>query len=166
MKDIIVTGKLDVKAFFNTSLLIYFQARRVLFVLIYMTALQFLLFWYSAFDWISEAVFLVIFLFFYLGVVPLVIYVAAVRRSKVSQAFLEQTRYIFNDDKIEVIGETVSATNNWKYITKCIEREKYFLLMVSARMFYYLPKAGFESPAEITRFKNLVNEKGIKMKYH
>jgi hypothetical protein len=166
MEDINVKAKLDVKTFFNISMLIFFQGRRIIFVLAYMVLLQFLLFWYSAFDWTSEIIFVGIFLFFYLGVMPLVIYIAAVRRSKVSSTFLENSVYTFNEEKVEVKGETVSATNNWKYITKCIEREKYFLLMLSARVFYYLPKTGFESPVEIARFKNLVKEKGIKMKYH
>jgi hypothetical protein len=166
MENIIVKSKLDVKTFFNISMLVYFQGRKLLFLLIYLAVLQLLLFWYSAFDLVSEVVFFGIFLFFYLGVMPLVIYFTAIRRSKVSQVFLEYTKYTFSEDKIEIIGETVSATNNWKYITKCIEREKYFLLMLSARIFYYLPKAGFESPSQIPYFKNLVNKKGIKMKYH
>jgi hypothetical protein len=166
MGDIIVKGKLDVKTFFNISMLIFFQVRRIMFVLAYMILLQFLLFWYSAFDWMSELIFVGIFLIFYLGAMPLIIYIGAVRRSKVSAVFLENSIYTFNEEKIEVKGETVSATNNWKYVTKCIEREKYFLLMLSARVFYYLPKDGFTSPGEISRFKNLVKEKGIKMAYH
>ena len=169
MEDIIVKAKLDVKTFFNISMLIFFQGRRIIFVLAYMILLQFLLFWYSAFDWTSEIIFVgIFFISIYLGVMPLVIYIAAIRRSKVSSGtFLETSVYTFNNEKIEVKGETVAATNNWKYITKCIEREKYFLLMLSARMFfYYLPKDGFQSPAEIIRFKNLIKEKGIKMKYH
>ncbi len=166
MEDIVVKSRLDVKTFFNISLLIFFQARKIAFIVIYFAALQFLILGYSSFDWAVEIGLVFFVVLFYGGVMPLVIYISSIRRSKVSSAFLEDSVYIFNAEKIEVRGETVSATNNWKYILKCIEREKYFLLMLSARVFYYLPKDGFLSLAEIGRFKNLVNEKGIKMKYH
>jgi hypothetical protein len=166
MEDIIVKSRLNVKTLFNISMLIFFQARKLMFILIYFAALQFLLFWYSAFDWVTEIVMVAFVLLFYCGVMPLIIYIGCVRRSKVSSAFLEDSIYTFNREKIEIKAETVSATNNWKYILKCIEREKYFLLMLSARLFYYLPKDGFESAPEIVRFKNLVKEKGIKMKFH
>jgi hypothetical protein len=166
MEDIIVKGKLDVKTFFNISLLIYFKTRTIIMIIVYFVLIQGLVFWNSGFDWATEIMVVVMFLIIYAGLVPLFVYISARKRSKVSPVFLETTVFTLNEDKIEVKADTVSAINNWKYVLKCIEREKYFLLMLSARVFYYLPKDGFESTAEIASFKNLVKEKGIKMKYH
>ena len=166
MKDIVVTGKLDIKTFFGISLFVFFKLRTIIILIIYFLFAEYLLVFDRKFDWSLEIVVLLAFVISYGGIIPLFVYMRAVKISRSSAAFLETPVYTLNEEKIEVKAETVSGTNNWKYILKMIERKEYFLLMLSARTFYYLPKAGFESTAEITRFKNLVNEKGIKMKYH
>ena len=77
-----------------------------------------------------------------------------------SVAYLnEPLLFTLNEDKIEVKGQTVSSSTDWSFFTKLMDREKYFLLLTTRRTFHYLPKDGFESSGEITRFKDLTIEK-------
>jgi len=115
--------------------------------------------------WMKLIISLLIFVV-YGGLIILLIYITCRRNIKRSPVLNEILIFTLNADKIELKGDSINVTQTWKYIIKLIEREKYFLLMPSARTFHYLPKSGFESPEDITRFKNLVKEKGVKTVYH
>ena len=165
MEDIKVTSSLDFKTYFKISLFIYFGRRAIVMMIIYFLIMQYVTFTWSAFSWQSEIEIIALIIFLFGGFLPLTIYVACRRNMKKSAALNETLIYHINSEKIELKGETISSSTGWRYIPKLIEREKYFLLMINARSFHYLPKNGFESRDGIARFKEIVKENGIKIKY-
>jgi hypothetical protein len=163
MDDIKINSQIDLKTYFKINLLIQFRKRSIIFMILYFVLVQFCLFYDSKFDWTEEIIVAVIFIVLYGGLIPLFIYFAGRRNMKKIISLGEPKVYIINNEKIELRGETLSSTLTWPHITKLIESEKYFLLMPTARSFYYLPKESFESIDKIEQFKSLVKEKGIKI---
>ncbi|HEY8931363.1 MAG TPA: YcxB family protein [Mucilaginibacter sp.] len=166
MEDIRITSNIDLKTYFNINLLIAYKMRSLVFIAIVFVFIQTLLVVSPSFDWITEVMFIVIFLLFYGGVKPLILYFACKRNMKKSAYLHEILHYTINENKIECKAESVSTSTTWQYAQKMIEREKYFLLMISARSFHYLPKEGFEMLAGIEALKRLAAEKGVKLSYH
>ena len=165
MEDIKVTSSLDFKTYFKISLYISFGARAIILIIIYFLFMQVASFAWSPFSWQTELEIIAFTAFLFGGFMPLNIYLACRKRMKKSAVLNETLIYHINPEKIEVKGETISSSTGWRYIPRLIEREKYFLLMINARSFHYLPKNGFESRDGIARFKQIVKEKGIKIKY-
>ena len=165
MDDIKITSLIDLKTYFNISLLIHYRVRTVIFMLLPFVVIQYSIST-TSFSWVNETIFIALYLGFYAGMVPLRIYFSCKQNMKKSAYLRETIQYTIDAEKVECKGDSVSATSSWQHITKLIEREDYFLLMVSAGSFHYLPKAGFESKEDIARLKNLVREMGIKMTYH
>jgi hypothetical protein len=166
MEDIKVTSTIDLKTYFNISLLVYFRLRTILLILFVIILIAYYVISNPSFQWWENLTLIAMLLIVYGGLIPLRIYLAC-RKNMRKIAYLNETQsYAINAEKIEYKGESTSLSSNWQYVTKLVEREKYFLLMTSNRSFHFLPKAGFESPAEIERLKNLIREKGIKMTYN
>jgi hypothetical protein len=166
MEDIKVTSLIDLKTYFNISLLSYFKLRMIVIMLIATVFVSFSIMSDPSAKWWEELLLIFVMLVFFCGLVPLRMYFACKKNMKKVAYLSEVQSYSINAEKIEYKGKSTSSSSNWQYVTKLVEREKYFLLMTSNRSFHYLPKAGFESTAETDRFKNLVQEKGIKMTYH
>jgi len=166
MDEIKVKSLLDLKTYFNISMLIQYRTRSVIFMVLYFVLIQFCVFYSSRFDWIEELEIAGIFLLFYGVLIPLLMYYAARRNMKKFISISEPKEYIFNTEKIQLNGETVNSSITWAHISKFIEREAYFVMMLSGRSFYYFPKSGFPSIDDTIRLKNIVKEKGIKMSYH
>ncbi len=143
MDDIKVTCNIDLKTYFRISLFLYYKLRSIIIMLIMIGIGQVFITTAYGFDWLSEISFLAVVLIFYIGLNPLLIYFSCKRNIKKSAYLRETIYYIINPEKIEYKGDTISSTSNWQYVVKFIEREKYFLIMVSVRNFHYLPKAGF-----------------------
>jgi hypothetical protein len=166
MEDIKVNSSIDLKTYFNISLLISFKLRTILIMIVFSALISYFLISDSSFQlWMKLIISLLIFVV-YGGLIMLLIYITCRRNFKRSPVLNETLMFTLNADKIELKGDSINVTQTWKYIIKLIEREKYFLLMPTAKSFHFLPKAGFESAEEITRFKNLIKEKGIKTMYH
>jgi hypothetical protein len=166
MEDIKVTSTVDLKTYFNISLLVYYRLRTILIMIAVIILVSWSLMSSSSFIWWEEPLMIFVIILIYGGLIPLRIYYAC-RKNMKKFAYLQETQYYtINADEIEYKGDSVSSTSNWQYVVKLVEREKYLLIITSNRSFHYLPKAGFESPGEIARFKNMVMEKGIKMTYN
>jgi hypothetical protein len=166
MEDIKVTSSIDLKTYFNISLLIGFRLRTILMMIVFSVLISYFLMNDSSFQlWMKLVISLLIF-FVYGGLIILLIYITCRRNIKRSPVLNEILIFTLNADKIELKADSINVSQTWKYIIKLIEREKYFLLMPTAKSFHFLPKAGFESAEEIIRFKNVVKEKGIKTVYH
>ena len=166
MEDIIVNSSIDFKTFYNISVLVVFKLRSILIMGVFVIVVTY----YSTQDslmplWEKILTGVVIYLF-YTGILLLIMLLSAKKRMKVSPFLNGPLLFTINHGKIELKGETISTTTAWQNIVKLIEREKYFLLMLSARGFFYLPKAGFGSEGKIDQFRELVRAKGIKMSYH
>jgi len=166
MEDIRITSNIDLKTYFNINLLIAYNTRSLIFIAIVFVFIQTLLIISPSFDWITEVMFIILFLVFYGGIKPLILYFACKRNMKKSAYLHETLHYTISEDKIECKAESVSTSVTWQYAQKLIEREKYFLLMISARTFHYLPKEGFAMLADIATLKKLAADKGIKLSYH
>ncbi len=166
MEDIKVTSTIDLKTYFNISLLTFYRLRTILIMMFVIILVSWSLMSSSLFMWWEELLMIFVIILLYGGLIPLRIYYAC-RKNMKKVAYLQETQsYIINNEKIENKGDSTSSTSNWQYVVKLVEREKYFLIMTTNRSFHYLPKAGFKSPGEIARFKNMVKEKGIKMTYN
>jgi len=166
MEDIKINSVLDLRTYFNISMLTQLKTRTFVRMLIYFALMQVCFFYNAPFNWTSEIYIISFFVIFYGIVIPLLVYFGARRNMSKIIALGEPKVYTINNEQIALQGETVSATVTWAHIAKFIEREKYFILMPPSSAFYYFPKAGFQSEDDITRLKNLVKEKDIKMSYH
>ena len=166
MNDIKVTSIIDLKTYFGISVRLYFKLRVVVMMVIALSLVQYSLSADSHFDWSSEFILIGVFVGVYGLLMPFLLYRGCKAMITKIAYLAEDLDYAINADKIAYTGQTIMASSNWKYITKLVEREKYFLVMITARSFHYLPKSGFESAEEVARFKNIVREKGIKMAYH
>jgi hypothetical protein len=166
MENIKVTSSLDLKTYFNASLLVAFKLRTILMVIAFVAIISYMELNGQTFQWWFGIVLVLGLTVGYSGLIILLIYIGCRRNIKNVAYLREKNHYSINSEKIEYKNDSASASSNWQYIKKLIEREKYFMLMASARSFHYLPKDGFESADDITRFKNIVREKGIKMTYH
>ncbi|MCO5946141.1 YcxB family protein [Mucilaginibacter flavidus] len=166
MEDITINSLIDIKTYFNISLLVQYNTRAVVRMLIIFALVHFCMFYSNPFNWADEILIIVMYTLFYAGVFPLLTYIGARRNMAKTISLREPKVYTISNEQIALKGETVSSTITWPHIIKFIEREKYFILMPSGRAFYYLPKSGFQSDEDIARLKNLVKEKGIKMSYH
>ena len=115
--------------------------------------------------WADEVYLLWVLVFLYGVMIPALTYFICKAHMKSSASLREQLQYTINENKIAYEGETVSTSSNWQYVTKLVEREKYFTIFVSSRNFYFLSKQGFESTEDMNRLKSIAKEKGIKFSY-
>jgi hypothetical protein len=165
MEDIKVTSAIDFKTYLIISLRASFNRSLVILTLIAFAFLQYSTFLDSAFTWKDEFFLISIYGGIFGIVLPLTIYFKCKHNMKTVPYLSETLLYIINDEKIEVKGDSISNSTNWQYVTKLIEREKYFLLRRAARNFNYLPKQGFQSKEDMLRLKAIAKEKGIKFSY-
>jgi ABC-type transport system involved in cytochrome bd biosynthesis fused ATPase/permease subunit len=165
MEDIIVTSKADFKSYFNISLRVFYGGRGLFMMLIVAAVMQGMSLLGGPITWADEVYLLGVFVFLYGMLVPALAYFTCKANMKRSASLREQLRYTINEDKIAYEGETMSTTSNWQYVTKLIEREKYFTIFVSSRNFYFLSKQGFQSKEDMNRLKAIAKEKGIKFSY-
>lgn len=165
MEDIKVTSKADFKSYYNITLRVFYGGRGLLMMVILTAVMQAILLSGGPIRWSDEMYLLGYCLFLYGIMVPTLTYFTCKAYIKRSASLREQLRYTINEDKIEYKGETISNTSNWQYVTKFIEREKYFTIFVSSRNFHFLLKDGFESKEDIDRLKTIARQKGIKFSY-
>ena len=165
MEDIKVTSKADFKSYFNISLRVFYGGRGLFMMLIVAVVMQGMSLLGGPITWADEVYLLGAFVFLYGIMVPALAYFTCKANMKRSASLREQLQYSINEDKIAYEGETVSTSSNWQYVTKLVEREKYFTIFVSSRNFYFLSKQGFQSKEDMARLKAIAKEKGIKFSY-
>jgi hypothetical protein len=165
MEDIVITSNIDFKTYLTIVYRTYFGKRIFVFLGIMFILTQFSLLSEPHIDWNYEFEMLAIFIGIYVLLIPVLIYFSADNNFKKMAFLRESLLYTLNEDKIEVKGDTFANINNWQYITKLVEREKYFMLRVNAKTFHYLPKDGFHSKEDMARLKAIAKEKGIKFSY-
>jgi len=161
METIAINSKLDLKTYFLISLSIAFKLRTLIFIAAIIIVCSIFIYYNDGWDWIGEA-WLVGYMALYLGVViPIIVWFSCKRNMKISPVLVEGATYYINDEFIEGKTDSSSSKTTWKYIKKVIEKDKYFILSNPPRVFYYLPKDGFNSPQDINLFKNMVKANNI-----
>lgn len=165
MEDIMITSDIDFKTYLGIVYRAYFGKRIFIFLGIMFVITQVSLLSEPRIDWSYEFEILLFFIGFYGVLIPFLAYLAAKNNFKKTAFLREPLIYTLNKNKIEVKGDTFTNTNNWQYITKLVEREKYFMLRTGAKNFHYLPKEGFESKDDMVRLKAIAKENGIKFSY-
>ncbi|GAA3961755.1 YcxB family protein [Mucilaginibacter dorajii] len=165
MEDIIVNSAIDFKTYLGIVYRTYFAKRIFLIIGIAFVVSQIFLLTQPHIDWPYEFQVLTFFIGFYGLLIPILMYFAAKNSFKKTAFLREPLLYSINEEKIEVKGDTFSSNNNWQYITKLVEREKYFMVRTGSRAFHYLPKDGFKSREDISRLKSIAKEKSIKFSY-
>ncbi|WP_184550016.1 YcxB family protein [Mucilaginibacter sp. FT3.2] len=165
MEDIKVTSKADFKSYWSISLRVFYTGKGLLMILMVAIVMQGLSLSDGPISWFDEGFLILVLVFIYGIMVPALTYYTCKVNMKKIASLREQLRYAINEDKIEYIGETISSTSNWQYVTKLIEREKYFTIFVSSRSSHYLSKEGFELKEDMNRLKAIAKQKGIKFSY-
>ena len=166
MDDIKVTAKIDVRNCYAATMLTYYRLRLLVVMMIAICFGQIALFFLYRFDLSAEIAFLVTILGFLFVINPILLYFKCKRNVKNMPYFRETMHYTINPDKIEYKGDSIGASSNWQYITRFIERKDYFLLITTSRTFHYLSKAGFESPEDMERLRQVARDKSIKISYN
>jgi hypothetical protein len=165
MEDIKVISKIDFKTYLNISFKASYKLRTLIFMSVIFVIAEASLQSSSSFDWSTQSWVLGYFVGFYGIMLPAIIYFACKRNMNKMAALRENLVYTINEDKIELKAETMSSSSNWQYVTRLIEREKYFLIRTGAKAFHYLPKDGFQSREDMARLKAITKEKAIKFSY-
>ncbi|WP_428328665.1 YcxB family protein [Mucilaginibacter sp.] len=165
MEDIKVTSIIDLKTYFNISLMMYLRFRTIVIILITFGLLSYTIMSDPSCRWWEEAGVVAVLLIIYGGLIPYRLYLTCSKNIKKMPALYEPLYFTINEEKIEFKAESLSLMTKWPQIEKLVEREKYFLLM-NGRTFNFLPKAGFADNDDIIRFKNMVKQKGIKMVFN
>lgn len=156
MEPITVESNLDIKTYYKISLSVIYRTSTIIVILFVFIAFNIFCFYDNKFNWIDEMVCIGVIVFPYGIFLPLMTWGLCKRNIKVLATLAEPTTYHIYNERIEGIRESSSESSNWKYVTKAIEKDNYFLLFSSSRMFRYLPKAGFASVEDIARFKDIV----------
>jgi hypothetical protein len=87
---------------------------------------------------------------------PLSIYFQA-KKNYDSNAYLkEAVQYEFTTDEVIVNGETFHHVIKWSSLYRIKELTRWFLLYNSTQTLLVIPKARFESPADINSFRNQI----------
>ncbi|SDF33844.1 YcxB-like protein [Mucilaginibacter pineti] len=165
MQDITIHSAIDFKTYFKIVLKMTFKPRLFITMLAVLIILEGAAYPDISFTWRSQEWILYYFILWFAIILPGALYLTSKRNMKRVATLREPLVYVINEDKIEVKGDTFSNTSNWQYISRLIEREKYFLLRTGVKGIHYLPKDGFELKEDIARLKQIVKEKGIKFSY-
>lgn len=162
MEPIVVHSKPDHKTFFLLSLGIYYRPRQIISMLIVFTCINVLLFLDNNVSLGSEFIVLAIMFILYGILAPMRVWFTSKRSMASSPSLKDGITYYITSETISGLTTDMSAKTTWAYVTKLIEKEKYFLLFSSPTLFRYLPKDGFASAADISRFKEIVRENKVK----
>ncbi|MES2274415.1 MAG: YcxB family protein [Bacteroidota bacterium] len=162
MEPITVKSKLNLKTYYQLSLLVHYRTRQLVSMLIVFVCLNVLMFTDDNLSLGSEMICIGVVVLLYGVVTPLRIWFISKRNMRTSPVLLDGITYYITDEGIEGISTESSAKTSWKLIQKAVEKENYFLLFSSPVLFRYLPKDGFGSEDDITRFKEIVKTNRIK----
>jgi hypothetical protein len=85
-------------------------------------------------------------LILYAFILPLIVYLSAIRNFKKIKTISELKIYQFDDEGLQVSSETVNFSSKWSPIEKAKERKSDFLLLTSnGRAVHYLLKVVFKA---------------------
>lgn len=162
MEPIVVISKPDLKTFYRLSLGIYYRTRQLVSMLIVFTCINVLMFLDNNISIGSELIVIAIMFVLYGILAPIRIWFTSKRNMSNSPTLKNGITYYITSETISGMTIDTSAQTTWAYVTKVVEKDKYFLLFSSPVMFRYLPKDGFVSAADIEAFKEMIRENRVK----
>ncbi len=82
------------------------------------------------------------------------------RRAKGNEQLLAETTWEVNDAQLRVSNQFVEAKYEWGFFQGLVENKEYFYLRHSSnkRLYNFIPKRAFTSPAQMQEFRELFKE--------
>ncbi|MEO6521573.1 MAG: YcxB family protein [Mucilaginibacter sp.] len=100
--------------------------------------------------------------FVYVPLFPVLSYFKSGKEYKKNTSMGEKKEYVFNDENIQINGETTNMTMDWKHVNKVKERSKDFIILAfNNKSMICLPKSNFNAN-ELSAFKGIIKDKGVK----
>jgi len=161
MEPIIINTQLLFKRYYNVNL--YLLTRRKMLWVMFGLAILMLLMACLTAEYDGTFMYLAIFYFAYMVLMPGLVYLRAKSLFKKIPAMTEAKRYEFTTDNIKVSSETVKMETAWSNVTKAIKRKDDFILFTAGgRSFFNLFKADFTSNEDVIAFEQLIKQQVAK----
>jgi hypothetical protein len=161
MQPITINSQLAFKRYYQVNL--YLMMRRKVIWIMLALAFVMLLLAFLLGDNDSTFMYLAVFYFAYVLLMPGLIYLKAKNLFKKVPAMREYKRYEFTPENIKVDGETVKLETAWSNVTKAFKRKHdYILFTTGGRAFFSLSKSDFVGTGDVAAFEQLVKQKVTK----
>jgi hypothetical protein len=95
----------------------------------------------------------------FLGLFGTSIYWQRRRIARGDTAFRDPMRFAFSNSGIDVAGSTFTGHRDWEGISRAAETRRLYLLFVSPRVVYIVPKHAFADEAQRAAFVALVRDR-------
>jgi hypothetical protein len=95
--------------------------------------------------------------FFMAVYMPIAVYRNAIKTFRSNKLLQERITYLFDMEKLEVVGESFNSELAWKSIHKILEFNNWVLIYQNSAVANLIPLKSFE-PNQLASFKTLIKE--------